>query len=89
VEPVEEKKRSFPRHFESHPFSSFFKESLIAEHWTKLLRPFIAGNPASQKLESSAVSTGEDDSPFMFELFGCSLVGAASVDHRSWDRVQI
>jgi hypothetical protein len=68
---------------------SFFDESHIANHWAKLFRPFIAGNPASQGPQSSTIPTGQDDSPFMFELSGCSFVGAAPVNHFSWDRVQI
>ena len=41
----------------------------------------------SERLESSAVSTGEDYRPFMFAFHGDSLACATAVNHFSWDRV--
>ena len=57
---------------------SFFEESHIAHHRTELLRPFIIDNSASQRFEASAVSTGQDDSPFMFAFHGDRLTGAGT-----------
>ena len=89
MKPVNDKHRPLFRQFDSNAFLSFFDESHIANHRTELLRPFIVGDSASQRLESSAVSTGKDYRPFMFAFHGDSLAGAGAVNHLSWDRVQI
>jgi hypothetical protein len=76
MEPVYDKHRPLFRHFESKALLSFFDKSQLAHHPAELLRPFIAGDPTTQRLEASAVSAGQDDSPFVFALFV-----SASVDH--------
>ena len=77
MKPVKEKQRPLFCQFESNAFLSFFDETHIAYHRTELLRPFIAGDFASQRLEPSTISAREDDSPFMFEFHGAGLAGAA------------
>jgi hypothetical protein len=89
MKPVKEKQRPLFCHFQSNAFLSFFDETHIAYHRTKLLRPFIAGDLATQRLEPSAVSAREDYSPFMFAFHGDRLAGAGTVNHLSWDPVQI
>jgi len=81
MEAVNEKQRLFFWQFESNAFLSFFDKTHIAYQRTKLLGPFIAGDSATQRLEPSAVSAGQDDSPFVFALFV-----SASVDHASFPR---
>jgi len=76
---VNDKHRLFFWQFGSNAFLSFFDESHIANHRAKLLRPFIAGDFPSQRLEASAVSTGKDYSPFMFEFHGDSLTTVGPV----------
>jgi hypothetical protein len=79
MKPVKEKQHPFFWQFGSNAFLSFFDESHIANHRAKLLRPFIAGDFPSQRLEASAVSTGKDYSPFMFALHGDSLTAVGPV----------
>jgi hypothetical protein len=83
MKPVKEKQRPLFCHFQSNAFLSFFDETHIAYHRTELLRPFIIDNSASQRLEASAVSTGKDDTPFMFAFHGDRLTGAGTVNHLS------
>jgi hypothetical protein len=83
VKPVDDKKRSLFCQFEGSAPLSFLEQGRIAEDRTELFRPFIAGNLAGQRLEASAISASQDDSPFMFELpgFAGNFVGARSLNH--------
>ena len=83
MKPVDDKKRSLFCQFESSAPLSFLEQGRIAEDRTELFRPFIAGNLAGQRLEASAISASQDDSPFMFELpgFAGNFVGARSLNH--------
>src|SRR5258708_27082309 len=82
VKPVDDKKRSLFCQFENSAPLSFLEQGRIAEKRTELFRPFIAGNLAGQRLEASAISANQDDSPFMFELpgFAGNFVGARSLN---------
>jgi hypothetical protein len=88
MKPVDDKQRSLFCQFDGNAPLSFFDEGRIAKHRTELLRPFIAGDPATQRLEPSTISAREDDSPFMFELFGRSFLRGVAVDRSAWSRTQ-
>jgi hypothetical protein len=56
-------------YFHGGALSGIFEKSVVAEHRTELLWPFVAGDLPSQRFQPRAVAAGQYNRPFVISMF--------------------